>query len=115
MKSPYKVVLYTSRGFLSPVTVELQINYSVILPTVNEFAQNCINIPILGYRTTVSGTTAKITFFKSSSSFFSLSFCSDIIDKSFLAVPSSFFSSSFLSSFLPHLSPGLFYQVQTIF
>lgn len=49
INSPYTDVLYTVLGFLSPPTVTLHCHVSIILPILNEFALNWINIPILGF------------------------------------------------------------------
>ena len=66
MNSPCTLVLQTVLGFRSPPTVTLQTHVSTILPTLNELALNCIGIPILGFKTIVSGTTAQTNFISSS-------------------------------------------------
>ena len=40
MNSPYTLVLYTVLGFLSPPTVTLQVQFSVIFPILKELALN---------------------------------------------------------------------------
>lgn len=65
MNSPYTDVFQTYFGFLSPPTVTLQAQLSTILPILKEFALNWIGIPILGFNTITSGTTANTNLISS--------------------------------------------------
>lgn len=72
INSPWTVVFQTVFGFLSPPTVTLQAQVSMIFPTLNELALNYIGIPILGLRLITSGTTAKTNLISSYVSSFAI-------------------------------------------